>query len=243
MRAALIALALLLTGCAAGGSNPLPPPAPPPAGPPSAVRPGVVVFTANWQQDTIGVGCGEDVPPTCAGTATWLTFPRPGTQGYACVDPKPNACLELLGDRLRVKNAVPGFPLISQQTFNATEGMSIEAVVSAICRDPGCFIGPVIFDGELDYGGLYLDAAADGVRVRAYRPAVACELPGHHYPAGTTVALRVDYDGAGYRFVVNGSPASAPGCEDDPLKHDPRAALFAGGVDGYVERLDVTIGK
>lgn len=235
---AFAALALLLVAACSSGSSSPPGPGPQPSTP----RPGVIAFAAHWPTDTIGVGCGEDVPPTCAGTATWLTFPRPGTQGLDCVDPKPNVCMELLGDRLRFRSAVPGFPLISAQTFPAS-ALSIEAVVAATCRDPGCFIGPVIFDGELDYAAIYLDAAADGVRVRAYRPAVACELMGHHYAAGTAVALRIDYDGSGYSYYVNGSLVPAPGCEGDPLRHDPRAALFVGGVDGFVERLDVSVGK
>lgn len=242
MQRALILLALLLAGCG-GGSLP---PAPGPSLP-SEPRPGVMVFSADWSAPSIGVGleCSEDVPPRCFGSdAPWLTFNRPGTQGQACVDPGPNACYRVEAAGLYLDGGAPGWPMITAQTFAGP--ISVEASVSATCTSAGCFFGPVVYNGEMEYRAVYVAAAPDDrIQVWLYTPRTAVPLSSDTYRQGTPLLLGLETDGAGnWTYLVNrqamlretpGSVTSDTGI----FGAAPHLALFMGAARGTVGRLDV----
>lgn len=244
MQRALVAL--LLAGLAACGSNPPPQPVTSVSGPPPASRPGTLTWSADWTGPSIGLGleCSEDVPPRCFGSdASWLTFNRPGTQGQACVDPGPNACYATDRGTLKITAGAPGWPMFTKETFAGP--ISVEAVAYATCTDPGCFFGPVVYNGEMNYRAIYWAAAGDRVQVWLYAPTVAVPLEAATYPQNTVKAFRMDYDGVDtWRYYIDGqlvlteTPGSL-GPDRTALSEAPHVSLFMGGAFGGISRLDV----
>lgn len=238
--AAALTICLILEAC----STPAPPiPAPTSTATP---RPGALAWSADFTSPSIGVGleCSEDVPPRCFGSdAPWLTFNRPGTQGQACVDPGPNACYSTQAGTLKLTGYSPGWPLFTRETFDGA--ISVEAVAYATCTGPGCYFGPVVYNGEMNYRAVYFAAAGDRVQAWLYAPVVAVPLSAVTYPQGTQLTLRVDYDGVDtWRYYVNGeltlteTPGSL-GPDRTSFSNAPHLSVFMGEAFGGISRLDV----
>jgi len=191
-----------------------------------------MAFTADWSQFAFSGSCTEAVPPDCRGDG-WLTFNMDDT--YATGGAQLTYAMPWAG--------YGGLPVIRSETYPGA--VSVEAVVSATCdNNPGCYAGPVIYNGELNYRALYLDKAGDLLRVRMYGPTYAQEVSSVRYRPGIPVALRVDYDASIWRYYVEGQlvlteyPGSLSS-DSTTLAEPPRAALWLGSTTATVGRFDV----
>lgn len=254
----VLALALLLAGCAGGGAG-LPPggAAPPPA---PIDRPGVLAFAADWTPPLhAAMRCGGPgllSPFACdlPADAVWGVLPQAGGGGMGCVDPQPNECFQPADGVLNFHSGRPGMALVSARTFDGGKPISVEAVVNVTndCSDVS-FMGPVIYGGGVDDGdptGTYIaayiscTAPSDPVKLWIYRPTYAGPVNSIPVPPGTH-AVRIDYiPGQSFTILLNRvvQLVITPGSlSNDALlfPHDPHAALWFGGVDGHVGRFDV----
>lgn len=224
---ALILIALLLAACSSGGQTPAPPVPSPPAS-----RPGAVAFTADWSQFAFSGTCTEAVPPDCRGDG-WLTFNMADT--YATGGAQLTYAMPWAG--------YGGLPVIRSGTYPGA--VSVEAVVSATCdSNPGCYAGPVVYNGELNYRALYLDKAGDLLRVRMYGPTYAQEVSTDRYQPGSAHTLRLDYDNGTWTYYVDGrhlltETLGSLSADNTYLLSPPRVALWLGSTTATIGRFDV----
>jgi hypothetical protein len=252
----LILLALLLAGCASDApiSNP-----PPPVH--MAPRPGAQVFAADWTPPLGALGpCDPSSSPfTCDHLpegSKWGVLAQEGNGGLGCIDPQPNVCFQPVDGILNFHSGSPGMALLSAQTFDRNQPMSIEAVVSVTndCRDVS-FMGPVIYGGGVDdgdptgtYAAAYISCTSpsDPPKLWLYRPTIA--TPTHSGPVSPGPhTVRIDYrPGYGFDLLLDGVVVQPEEhLSNDPVTfpHDPHAALWFGLVDGNVGRFDLMVGK
>lgn len=235
MRIVAYAALFLLTACSTPIPTPLPIPAPDPP-----------VYAADFTNLTVGLSCTEESPPVCQGNAEWLTFDRPGEQGQDCVLPSPNPCWETEGANLRLHTGSPGFPLFTNRTFDRSRKITVEAVISAECKTPYCYVGPVLYNGESNYAAVYLAWAPDNrIQVYLYRTMAAVPLGSETYPAGTTLTLGIVYEDGSLTYTVNGVAkltevqGALIGPDSSVLANDPHLSVFIGDATASLQRLSV----
>lgn len=252
---AIIFALLMLSGCEGGGVSA---PAPSPPQPPSNASEPVValpgrrkVFSADWSGPSIGLGlaCTEDTPPvfTAPPECIFATFDRPGLQGRDCVDPGPNPGYHVEGGKLIMTPGVPGYLIISAQTFPKDGYISIEAELEArSILTEGCG-GIVLYNGEANYRAIYLspDATVRGsLSAGMWSTSHRVDFPGLiEFNEKRTV--RIDYEKGFIDYYVDGRMvySEGPTTAKDPsvMAHDPRLALFAGGITLVVGRVEVFV--
>lgn len=194
------------------------------------------VFAADFTAGTFNVAawCEQDSPVPCnpdlpAG-AIWTSFNRPGDQGLGCVGFGPNECWQIINGAFVTKDVLPGFPIVTARSFDHTKPADIQALMSAVCRDPACWAGIVWYDGERYWEAIYFSWVDDThVVLSVWTPSAIVKISGP-IPIGQQVLVDLIYDGAcGWSAKIGGVavPIAAPAnylC----LPDDPHLAVFSG---------------
>lgn len=231
-----------LASCSSSLLPPVTPPVIPPA-PVTVPRPGTIAASyTSWPVTGPGItlACTQDQPPICTGpNSTFATFDRPGSQGDSIIDPQPNPYLSSSGTSLFFNIPSPGAPIFSRQTFPASGTISVEMVIEATFPTGSGYAGPVIYNGETDYCAAYLIPVSPTVdQVSYFSPDLSTGFPAFSITAGTTVALRMDYNNGTCTEYANGVFVYSRAATSTTMTNDPHVAFFAAG-QGNFGRWDV----
>jgi len=251
----IIAALFLLSGCSSSGtSTPAPNPVPQPPVSQTLAMPARRVFKGDWSKPSIGLtGTFEGDPPPIVSAppgTIWVTFPRPGLQGQACLDPAPNPGYHTDSGNLvftpgPIGSGSPGFPVQTLRTFSLNYHLAISCDV--MFEDIGSFAayaGPVIYHGETQ--GQYRAAYGQNFTRQDIDLSVDASVTGYtapiKIPTGQWVSMEVHYypDGT-WRFAYQGQEFIPTGITDPGLlTGDPHCGLFCGGFNSFrVGRFEV----
>lgn len=240
------AICLMLAACSSSPSTPTYSPPPVIAIPISAQT--APIFTADFTQGTFNVqawceqgtpvGCNPDLPAD----AIWTSFDRPGDQGLGCVGFGPNDCWQIINGAFVTKDVLPGFPIITRQTFDRSKPLHLKIRMAGSCTNPSCWAGEVWYDGESYWEGLYYSYADQGhVVVSIWTPSAIVKIAGP-FPMGEPHDFDLIYDHAtcSWSAEVDGVPTTvgAP-ANHFCLPDDPHVAVFSGVELLTVYRLQV----
>lgn len=200
-----------------------------------------------WPSPSIGLGGHyiESVPPAVFGTSDWVASNGPGNQGQGCVDPGPNIGYSVSGGVLFLKSGVPGWSMISQQTFPRTKYVSLQWVMYGKVTDPApdAFHSVGFYNGELDYRTInYMRGSVAGkldLTLLSEPDHRISTLVPNYTDERTYHLLRIDHEFDTWRYFADDvllreetSPA---------LSNDPHVCVFIGGMDGSIGSMVVNV--
>lgn len=212
-------------------------------------RRGHQVWSAGtpWASPSIGLGLSYDgtVPPTVNGTSEWLVSNAPGDQGQACVDPGPNVGYSVANGLLFLKSGVPGWSMISKETFPRTKYCSLQWVmygkVTNTAPDAFCSVG--FYDGELDYHTMdYMRGSVAGkldLALLTEPDHRISTLVSNYTDEKVYHLLRMDHEFGTWRCFADDQLIREE--TSPPLANDFHVCVFIGGMEGSLGSMVVNV--
>ncbi|CAB4202367.1 hypothetical protein UFOVP1623_52 [uncultured Caudovirales phage] len=200
-----------------------------------------------WANPSIGLGpyYSESVPPGIHGSAKWLCSNAPGLGGLGCVDPGPNMGYSVRDGALDLKSGVPGWSMISRETFPRTQYVSLQWVMAGKVTDPvpDAFHSVGFYNGERDYRTVNLMRGTLPGKLNL----VLLSEPDHristlveNYTVENGYHLfRIDHEFGTWRYFADDVLLREE--TSGPLSHDFHICVFMGGMDGSLGSMVVNV--
>jgi hypothetical protein len=201
-------------------------------------------FVADFSSPSIGIKgyINGAVPPVVYQSepgSKWYTFEGP--EGSRVIDPLPADALYKTLDNVLYLDSIAGstgWPMVSDQMFDKTKTVRIEAIMSCTLLNDNGWGGLVLYNGEDDYKAWYFSRDLQGdpnyLTVDVWSTTKRVDT-GLRVPANTPAYMSITYypDGR-WEFGLNTTKFAMDNNSVLPdtttLKNDPRAAIFLGDM-------------